>query len=506
VRAEPREDAVRRLRVAVIGAGPGGLCAAIRLTQEGFDDLVVFEQAAGVGGTWWHNTYPGAACDVMAHLYSFSFAPKADWSRHYADQAEILGYFEDCARRFDVERRIRCNTAVRSVTWDDARSSWQLRTAEGDEHEADVVIGAQGMFNLPAWPEIPGLERFGGQVFHTARWDHSVDLAGREVAVIGSAASAVQCIPQIAKVASHLSVYQRTANWVLPKDDAPYDDEELARFRSDPASVAHRRQRLYDRYEEWIALDNPAILERLEAVGRAALLVVEDPELRAKLEPVGPFGCKRPLLSDDFYPTFNRPNVELVTEGISEITSSGIVTADGTTRPADVIVCATGFHADRYLSALEVVGRGGTTLREAWTPDAHAYLGMAMPGFPNLFMLYGPNTNAGSIIFMIECQVEYILRQLRRMDAEHLAWLEVRPEVVEAYNDALQHDIDQVVPWQAGVHGYYRGKSGRIVTQWPHTMTDYRDRTERPDDDAYDVGLLPGTGLAREVTADTMPA
>ena len=478
------------VRVAVIGAGPGGLCAGIRLRQSGIDDFLILEKADGVGGTWWHNRYPGAECDVQSHLYSFSFEPKLDWSRPYAGQKEILAYLEHCADKYDLEGFIRFGDAVRTVRWDEASVSWTLATESGKTVRARVVVGAQGMFNEPAYPDIPDLERFPGVVFHSARWDHGHRLEGSRVAVIGSAASAVQFIPEIAPEVAELTVYQRTANWVLPKADTPFSDAELDHFRRHPQAVAELRRQIQSDLDGFITFSDPNALRAAEEAGLRNLSVVEDPETRRKLVPRHPFGCKRPLLSNLYYPVFNEPHVTLVTTPIAEIRPGGVVTEDGVERGADTLILATGFRTGRYLSAIDVTGRGGVRLADAWRDGARAYLGMTTSGFPNLFMLYGPNTNNGSILYMLERQVDYVLRALRRLDEERLAWMDVRPQVMDRYNDQLQHDIDQVAVWQAGCNGYYRAPSGRVVTQWPHTMAEFTRRADRDDAGAFEVEAL----------------
>jgi cation diffusion facilitator CzcD-associated flavoprotein CzcO len=477
-------------RIVIIGAGPGGICAGVKLREAGIDDFVILEKGTGPGGTWYHNRYPGAECDVRSHLYSFSFEPNPDWSKAYAGHAEIRAYFERCVEKYGIGPFIRYGKEVTSADWDDARGIWRLSTKAGEIVEADVVISAIGMFNELSWPDIEGLRDFGGTLFHSARWRYDHDLNGRTVGVIGSAASAVQFVPEIAKEAGQLHLFQRTPNWVIPKANTPFTEEELARLRADPREVAALRETIYGELENFITFSNPDALREAEAAGLANLEQVKDPEVRAKLRPTGPFGCQRPLLSDDFYPTFNRPNVELVTERIARVTRDGIVTSDGRERKVDTIICATGFKANQYLSVLKVRGRNGVDLQQAWNTGPIAYLGVATAGFPNLFMLYGPNTNNGSILFMIECQVAYAVRQIQRMSAERIKWLDVRPDVMARYNDELQKAIDKVAVWQVPGSNYYRAPSGRIVTQWPYTMAEYRARTEAADSDAYEAMRL----------------
>ena len=482
-----RSPSDRSRRVAIIGAGPGGICTGVRLLEAGHHDFVILEKAPGIGGTWFHNRYPGAECDIKSHLYSFSFAPNPSWTRAYARQPEIKAYLEGVVEQFGLEPYLRLGTEVTAARWDDERSVWRLTVDPGDEIEAEVVVSALGMFGAPVAPDIPGLDRFTGTIFHSARWDDDHDLTGESVAVIGSAASAVQFVPEIAPVVGQLHLYQRSANWVLPKEDDPFTPEQLETFRADPDAVTALRESIFTTIDPNLTFDDPGRRGMSEAFGLRNLEVVEDPEVRRKLTPDMPFGCKRPLASNVYYPTFNRPNVELVVEPITEVTEDAVVTADGHVRRADTIILATGFATTKFLGALDVVGRGGVHIDDAWSDGAQAYLGITTTGFPNLFMLYGPNTNNGSIIYMIECQVDYVMRQLQRLEAEDLAWMDVRREVMDEYNEALQQDLAGVEVWQAGCSSYYRVPSGRIVTQWPHGMSEYRNRTQQTDDDAYEV-------------------
>ncbi|TFG91939.1 MAG: NAD(P)/FAD-dependent oxidoreductase [Myxococcales bacterium] len=482
----------RKLRIAIIGAGPGGLCMAIRLKQAGFDDFVLLEKGAGVGGTWYHNRYPGCACDIPSHLYSFSFEQKRDWSRPYASQPEILAYMEQLAEKHGLLAHCRFGSGVRAATWDEDRARWtlevELEAGEAAEAvEADIVVSALGMFNGLSWPAIEGLDSFAGTRFHSARWNWDHDLSGERVGVVGSAASAVQFVPEIVKQAAQVFLFQRTANWVLPKEDAPFTPEQLEWFRKDPNASLAVRDEIYRRVDGGMTFSDPAALAELEAAGLGAIEGVEDPELRRKLRPQHPFGCKRPLLSNDYYPAFNRPNLELVTEGIERITPDSIVTVDGKRRRIDTLIIATGFATTKYLSAIDVTGRDGRHIEKAWSDGARAHLGITTAGFPNLFMLYGPNTNNGSILSMIECQVDYALRQIEWISRESLAWIDVRPEPMERYNDEVQQAISKVRVWQESCNGYYRSPSGRVVTQWPFSMSEFRRRTEAASADDFEV-------------------
>lgn len=472
--------------VAVIGAGPGGLCAGIELQRAGIDDFVILEKASSVGGTWWHNRYPGAECDVQSHLYSYTFEPKSDWSRPYAGQAEILAYLQHVAEKYQMLPRCRFGVEIRSARWDEVRSAWCLETTAGQQLEAKIVISAIGMFNDIATPEIPGLDEFAGTLFHTARWPDDHDLTGERVAVIGSAASAVQTIPEIAPAVAQLDVYQRTPQWVLPKADDPFTTQELQRFREDPEALPAHRKEIYAQLEATILFDDPKMLAEAEAAGLRNLAQVQDPELRRRLTPSMHYGCRRPLLSNRYYPTFNRANVELVDCGIQGIVSNGIIDGKGRTHPTDTIILATGFETTRFLSSIDVTGRDGVHIRDAWQDGAQAYLGVTTAGFPNLFMLYGPNTNNGSLIYMLELEVAYIIRHVQRMIRDGLAWIDVRREAMDAYNAQLQRDIAGVSVWAADCRGYYRAESGRVVTQLPYNMTMWRQRTSAPDADAYE--------------------
>ena len=496
-RSSPLESAVpldttHTYRVAVIGAGPGGICTAVRLRQAGIEDFVVFERADGIGGTWRRNRYPGLACDIASHFYSFSFAPKPDWSRPFAGQAEILSYLEEVVSAFEIRPHIHLGTSVDAAHWDEETARWRLTTGDGTTVTAETVVAGPGMFGELRFPEIEGMERFRGASFHTGSWPAGHSLSGERVAIVGSAASAVQLLPEAAEVARRVHLFQRSATWVLPKEDVPFTSEQLEQFVRSPASVAELRAALFRLYATDPPFAAPAQNAERERLAVASIAVVEDPEVRARLTPTTPWGCHRPLFSNDYYPTFNRPNVELVTEPIERITSSGVLTADGTEREVDTIVYATGYETTRFASVIDFVGRDRVRLQDAWAEGAHAYLGITTSGFPNLFMLYGPNTNAGSIIYMIECQVDYVVRLLQRMEHEDLAWIDVHPDVMAAYNRQLQLDIEQVEVWQGGCSTYYRVPSGRIVTQWPHSMDRYRELTDTPHPlDAYETHAHP---------------
>jgi cation diffusion facilitator CzcD-associated flavoprotein CzcO len=479
--------AQRKLSFAIVGAGPGGMCMGIRLREAGFEDFVILEKADGVGGTWRHNRYPGCECDVPSHLYSFSFDLKPDWTKPYAVQPEILEYLEACAERHGLPPHCRFNTAVVEASWDEQQASWSVRCNNGDVVQADVLVGAVGMFNEPAFPSIEGLDDFAGTVFHSSRWDDDHDFAGETVAIIGSAASAVQLVPNMAAVADQTYLFQRTANWVLPKLDDPYTAAQIEHFKVDDSDLRALRDQTYANFEVGSTFSNPKVLADRERVGLSAIEVVDDPELREKLKPLHPFGCKRPLLSNDYYPAFNRPDLELVTEEIARIGGQSVVTANGRERQIDTLILATGFQTTKYLSTIAVTGRDGRHLDDAWQDGAQAYVGITTAGFPNMFMLYGPNTNNGSIITMLEHQVDHVLQHVQKLANDDVSWIDVRPDAMAGYNAELQEVLDGVGVWNADCNGYYRSASGRIVTQWPMSMAEYRNRTAAIDWDAFEV-------------------
>jgi len=473
--------------VVVVGAGAGGLGLAVLAARAGIDDLVVLERGDGVGGTWRINTYPGAECDVPSHLYSYSFALNPEWSKTFAGQAEILAYFERCADEAGVRDRIRTGSGVRSLRWDDEARRWRVTTEDGTELRARVVVSAVGTFNAPAVPDLAGLDSFAGPVLHSARWDHAVDLAGRRVGVIGTGASAVQIVPAVVDEVGHLDVYQRSAPWIMPRGDKPYAEDDRACFAGDVMAMRrHRRgiERFYEGNTVFRADDRR--FGAFEHFARAHLEAsVADPELREALTPDYPIGCKRVLLSDDYYPAVQRDHVDLVTSPICEVVPDGIVTVDGEHHPLDVLVLATGYHATDYLHGIEVVGRDGRRLHDEWADEPRAHLGLAAPGFPNLFVLYGPNTNQGgnSILLILEAQARYVVQALQAMAERGIDVLEVRQEAFAEYNRQLDDDLAGTI-W-ASCDSYFRTASGHIATQLPHPAAWYRRRTRRIDLDDY---------------------
>jgi len=481
----------RSPRVAIIGAGFGGIGLAMTLKRAGFDSLTILEKAEGIGGVWRDNTYPGAACDVPSHLYSFSFEPNPGWSRRYSPQPEILDYLERCVERYGLRRHLRLGTEVSRADFDEDAGVWRIEIVGGQTIEAEVLVSSCGQLSRPALNRIEGAERFEGPMFHTARWDHSVGLDGKRVAVIGTGASTIQVVPAIADRVAQLDVYQRSAPYVIPKKDRPYMPWERRLFRWFPPA------RLAARFSQWLTFEIfIAAFNQVRAVGRLGVRMFErhledqvsDPELKRALTPDDVLGCKRVLISPDYYSTLERPKVELVSQGVRELNAHGVVADDGTERLADVIVLSTGFESTRFLAPMEVRGRDGRDLNEVWNEGANAYLGMAVAGFPNLFVMYGPNTNlgSGSIIFQLESQMNYIadaVERLRRIGAP----LSVRPEVQQAFDREMQSRLSTSV-WQTGCNNWYIDEHGRNTNNWPGFTLEYRRRTRRVDLADYEIG------------------
>ncbi|MBX9639004.1 MAG: NAD(P)/FAD-dependent oxidoreductase [Mycobacteriaceae bacterium] len=470
-------------KVAIVGAGFGGLGAAVALRRKGIDDLVIIEAGSGVGGTWRRNTYPGAACDIQSHLYSFSFAPNKSWSRTYARQPEILAYLESVVDDFDLSRHLMLDTRLRSARWDDDAGQWRLQLERQDSAQdliVDVVVCAAGLFGSVRLPDIADLAEFGGTLMHTAQWDHSLDLAGKRVGVIGTGASGVQVIPEVAKVAGHLTVFQRTPPWMVPKEDRPYTATELAQFRRNPLAARRKRWQIWKFQHDNTATmaDDPVVAARSQFATSFLERTVPDEGLRRALTPNYPFRCKRVLLGDDFYRALQRDNVTLVTDPVERLTKTSVVTAGGATVEVDVVVLATGFETSQYLSGIEVVGAQGQSLHERWGLDPTAYLGVAVSGFPNFFMLYGPNTNQGgnSIVYILEAGARLVASAVSRI-ARRGGHLDVRPEAEQRYNDQLSADLDRSIWTQCD--SYFRSPTGRVVTQWPYTEWEYARRTWR---------------------------
>src|SRR4051794_1427380 len=480
-------------RIAIIGAGFAGLGAAIRLRQEGIEDFVVFEKNSDVGGTWWDNSYPGCQCDVPSHLYSFSFALNPEWTNTYSPQPEIWAYLRRTAEHFGVLPHVRLDTPVLDASWDDETQRWHVETPQG-VHTADVLIGANGALSEPATPDIPGLDRFAGKAFHSARWDQAEEMTGKRVAVIGTGASAIQIVPSIQPDVAQLHVFQRTPPWVLPHSQRPIKDVERKIYRRVPAAQRAARALVYWS-RELVAFGmthNPRMLEPIRRVAtRHMRSQIKDPVLRKKVTPGYTPGCKRLLPSNDYYPALAKDNVEVVTDGIAEIKEHSIVTVDGTEREIDVLVLATGFHVTDNPMMERVRGRDGQSLLEHWRENgAQAYLGTTVPGYPNAFLLAGPNTGIGhtSLVFMIEAQIAYVMGALRMMSARRAATVEVRQQPFDAYNDDVQAKMRHTVWNTGGCASWYLDDKGRNTTLWPDFTWKFRQRTRRFDDENYEFG------------------
>ncbi|BCY12776.1 NAD(P)/FAD-dependent oxidoreductase [Actinoplanes sp. L3-i22] len=464
-------------RILIIGAGFGGVAVANELLKAGFTDLTVLEKADRAGGVWRDNRYPGCACDIPAPLYSYSYAQNPAWSRRFPPQPEILAYLDACVDRFGLRDKIRFGTEVATAHW--TGTHWQVTTTTGATLAADVLVPAVGQLSRPVIPRLPG--DFDGPAMHTADWDASVPIEGRRVAVIGTGASAIQLVPAIAGVAAHVTVFQRSAPWTLPKPDRRYGRIRSGLYRSIPSAMGAARAGtwLMTVVTGLAVTGNRAAIALLRGVSRTQRRwQVRDPELRRKVTPDEPMGCKRVLFTNAWLPTLARPDVDLVTEKIIAVTPTGIRTADGVEHPVDVLVYGTGFAATEFLVPIKVTGRDGASLDTVWQDGAHAYLGMAVPGFPNMFLVYGPNTNTGntSVVFFHESQARWITQAVRHLSQDQNP-LEVRPETAAAYDDELQTRLAGSV-WTA-CQSWYRTPSGRIVTNWPGMATEYRRRTAR---------------------------
>ena len=474
----------RQPRVGIIGAGAGGIAMGIQLASGGYD-FTIFDRADGFGGTWRHNTFPGAACDVPSHLYSYSFAPNPRWSKTYANQPEILAYFEKVAADHGLGARLRPHTTITTARWSERRRRWTLSTDDGAEHDFDVVVSAVGMLDVPNIPDIEGARRFRGRQFHSARWDHSRTTAGERVASIGTGASAIQYVPAIAPKTARLTVFQRTPIWIAPRFDFPFTPEQHEEFERNPEAALKLRDEAFDAYESSsFDVDAAQTREATELARGYLTRKVADPELRAKLTPDYPAGCKRPLMSREWYPTFALPNVRLETTAIAELTERGVRTADGVEHRVDTIVYGTGFKAADYLASIDVYGTGGRHLRAEWSGGAEAYLGTLIAGYPNFFTLYGPNTNGvNSILYIHEAQTTFIRHILDAMGRRGARTVEITPEAQRRYNDEIQAAMEGKV-WLACTN-YFRHPSGKVVTQLPYSGRTFFERTREMVDGDY---------------------
>nr|WSY54253.1 NAD(P)/FAD-dependent oxidoreductase [Streptomyces sp. NBC_00886] len=484
------------VRAAVIGSGFGGLGAAVRLRREGVTDFVVLERADGVGGTWRDNSYPGCACDVPSHLYSFSFAPNADWPRTFSGQEHIRAYLEHVADVFRLRPHIRFNSEVKMMTWDAERLCWDIETA-GGALSADLVVSATGPLSEPKIPDIPGLDSFPGKVFHSARWDHDYDLRGKRVAMVGTGASAIQIVPSIQPEVERLTLFQRTPPWVMPRVDRPISGAERALHRALPFTTQARRGLLWGIRELQVQAftKRPTELGPVERLAKRNMArSIKDPALRARLTPDYRIGCKRILLSSAYYPALARPNVDVVTSGLSEVRGSTVVAADGSAAEVDAIVFGTGFHVTDMPIAERVVGADGRTLAEAWEGGMQALRGASAAGFPNWMTIIGPNTGLGnsSMILMIESQLNYMADYVRQLDVlGGRVALDARPDAVGAWNRAVQERMKRTVWNTGGCTSWYLDAAGRNTTIWPGTTTAFRRATRRVDLAEYEVVRAP---------------
>jgi cation diffusion facilitator CzcD-associated flavoprotein CzcO len=474
--------------IAVVGAGFGGVGAAVMLRRAGYADVTVFERGNGVGGVWNHNTYPGAACDVPSHLYEFSFASNPNWSRRYAPQAEIRAYVEDVAARYGVLDRIRLGVEVRCAGWSEERCAWVLETSAGT-CQADVLLTACGQLSVPSTPPIPGIDGFQGPAFHTAQWRHDVPLEDKRVAVIGTGCSAIQTVPAIQPIVAQVDVYQRSPGWTFPRMDFAYRERTkrlLARF---PALQRLDRASIFAFHELGAAAmtSKPWLLRLFRAIGRRQInRAIKDPELRREVTPTDEVGCKRVMVTDDWYPTLTQPNVSLVTERIESVSAGGVRTVDGLEHAADVLVFATGFATHGFVAPMKVVGAAGRTLEEEWAEVPRAYLGLSVPGFPNMFLIYGPNTNGGtgSVIYTIEAALTHVISALDALQGAGARRIEVRRDTASEFDRRLRLALAETV-WHTGCTNWYVDERGNDPNQWPWLWHQYRRQTERIAPGAY---------------------
>ncbi|MEU0728652.1 NAD(P)/FAD-dependent oxidoreductase [Streptomyces sp. NPDC006140] len=495
------------VRVAVVGSGFGGLGAAVRLRREGVTDFVVLERASSVGGTWRDNSYPGCACDVPSHLYSFSFAPNPDWPRTFSGQAHIRAYLEHVADTFRLRPHLRFDSEVKRMSWNAERLCWDIETSSGNL-SADLVVSATGPLSDPKVPDIPGLDSFPGKVFHSARWDHDYDLRGKRVAMVGTGASAIQIVPAVQSDVSRLTLFQRTPPWVLPRMDRAISGAERWLHRQLPFTSQLRRGLLWGIRE----LQVQAFTKRPNELGfveqlakRNMARAIKDPALRAKLTPDYRIGCKRILLSSDYYPALAQPHVDVVASGLAEVRGSTLVAADGSEAEVDAIVFGTGFHVTDMPIAERVVGADGRTLAETWKGGMEALRGASAAGFPNWMTIIGPNTGLGnsSMILMIESQLNYLADYVRTLDVlGGRVALDARPDAVSAWNHRVQERMKRTVWNTGGCTSWYLDASGRNTTIWPGTTAEFRRATRRVDLAEYDVLRPPVAGTSEEHAAE----
>lgn len=485
------ENLPQHFRVAIVGTGFSGLGMAIRLKQAGIEDFVVLERSNDVGGTWRDNTYPGCACDIPSHLYSFSFALNPDWSHVFSSQSEIRAYMRRCTEQYNITPHIRWNCQLQEATWDNNNQQWRITTPTG-EITAQFLVMGYGPLSEPTLPHIPGIEEFQGTLFHSANWNHNHDLNGEKVAVIGTGASAIQFVPRIQPEVSQLLLFQRTPPWIFPRMDHEIPTWQRKLYRRLPLAQRLVRTKMYLVRE----LRGTRLFfykqEQSKKAEQLALKYLEsqvaDPELRAKLTPSYALGCKRILISDDFYKAVTKPNIQVITDKIEAIRPHSVVMTNGTEYPVDTIICGTGFQATEVPAARLVRGRDNQLLADVWQNGAEAYLGTTVAGFPNMFLLIGPNTGLGhnSMIFMIESQVTYILDALRTLERQQVQAIDVQPSAQTSFNDELQQRLQRTV-WNSGCKSWYLNKGGRNTTLWPGFTFTFRRRLRHFDAGAYSL-------------------
>lgn len=491
------EGMTRSVKVAIVGGGFGGLCMAIKLREAGIDDFLLLEKAAEVGGTWRENNYPGCACDVQSHMYSYSFAANPDWSHRYSGWREIQSYILRTAEEYGMYGYTRFNAEVDAARFDEETALWTLHLKDGSHLICQHWVLASGPLHVPSIPAFPGLERFKGKVFHSSKWDHGYDLAGKKVVSVGTGASAIQYVPKIAPQVARLTVVQRTPGWIVPRDERAYSERTKKLFRRFPVLRKLHRARLYWSNESRVLpIFHPRLAKLLEkGVKQFIRHQVKDPETARRLTPDYRLGCKRIMISNRYYPTFNRDNVELVTEGVKEIREHSIVFNDGSEREMDCLVLGTGFVVDPriYMKDFEITGLGGRRLQDDWKNASEAYLGISVAGYPNLFQMVGPNTGLGhnSIIFMIECQAHYIIDAIRRLDIKGGDYVDVKRDVMDAFNEKLQKDVQGTVWQMGGCSSWYQQADGKNVAIWPYATWRYWMKTRRVDESAFEWHLAP---------------
>lgn len=484
---------VEHFRVAIIGSGFSGLGMAIRLRQSGEDSFVVFEKDAGVGGTWRVNSYPGCACDVQSHLYSYSFEPNPNWTRMFAPQPEIRSYLEHCAQKYGVMPQVRLNHTISELRWSEQEQQWHMTDSSGKHYTATVVVSGMGGLSTPSIPAIRGLDNFKGKIFHSQQWDHDYNLHGKRVAVIGTGASAIQFVPQIQPKVARLDLYQRTPPWILPKPDRRISSVERSLFARFPLLQKLWRGLIYSQLETRVLgfAVSPQVMKMPQLVAKHHIRSrIKDPVLRQKVTPNYLFGCKRVLISDDYYPSLTQKNVDVISEGIREISANSITTTDGKSREIDAIILGTGFRINDLIPSGMLFGRGGVDIADAWNSGPQAYKGISVSGFPNLFFLMGPNTGLGhsSMVYMIESQIGYVMDALAKIQQNHWCSVDVKATTQAQYNTRVQGELGHSV-WNAGGCNswYLHPVSGRNTTLWPGFTFNYRRNTQHFDSSAYQI-------------------